>query len=393
MEIESSLSITFYSISMKRITESSDVTTMNVTDDVIVPKTKPIQFIVPLTIAAIIASCSLWLVVGLIFHGVKKKRFRQRHKADVNGGILYSFVVLSAVMLFGRCCCSILTISLPSYKPGYDVQCDRLIRSDYVFQVATMCSVFTSLWLRQRALYANPLLEKSQSKLVRALSRFSVLLIPVGGFAHTIYAMVVGHNAFRSSYSGCIYVGSLNLLLPASNVINLSIQLTLLVLFIIPLRRHWKICGNFSLFRKAIIRCMNKQESDTSSASSSSQAGHVTDTPKETNLPEATVQIETNPSINFPTNLKVIRLLKWLTIVTAVCVATDVLAMTVTGIIIKNYGRFLNFAVIIYDVNLLINVSSVIVSFNDCGEILFPCARTKCIERTHPGTVDIATTL
>ncbi|XP_078488798.1 uncharacterized protein LOC144746091 [Ciona intestinalis] len=367
---------------MKGFTESYDVTTMNASDDVIVPKTRQIRFIIPLTIEAVIASCSLWLVVRLIFHGVRMNRFRQRHKADVNGGLLYSFVLISAVMFFGRCCCSILIISLPPYKPLYDVQCYRLIRALYVIQVATVCSVFASLWLRQRALYANPLLAKSQSKLVAALSRFSVLLIPVGGVAFTI-DFLVGYSStdFKSSYFGCIYVGSLNTLLPASIAI-ISMQLTLLVLFIIPLRDHLKICEILSLFWKAIMRCMNKkQEYNTSSAGSSLQAGHVTDSQEETNLPEATTQIETNPSINLPKNLKILRLLKRLTKVTAVCVSTDVLAMILGTFIIEHYRSFLNFAFIISDVNLLINVISVIVSFNDYRKILCPCASNKCIER------------
>ncbi|XP_078490358.1 uncharacterized protein LOC144746845 [Ciona intestinalis] len=392
MGIESSRSLYVHSINMIGFTESYDVTTMNVTGDVtIVPKTKKIQFFVPLTIEAIIASCSLWLVVRLIFYGVKKKRFRQRHKADVNGGILYSFVVLSAVMLFGRCCSSILFLLLPSHQPGYDVQCNQLFQSGFFILTVTMCSVFASLWLRQRALYANPLLANSQSKLVTGLSRFSVLFIPFVGYFYLSYYWGDSRLSYRTAYSGCIFVGGSIVALVPTGVAIIFFQLTLLVLFIIPLRRHLKICGNFSLFRKAIIRCMNKQESDTSSAGNSSQAGHVTDTPKETKLPEARIQIETNPSINFPTNLKVIRLLKRLTVVTAVCVASDVLGLILVTIIIQNYQTFFNFAVIIYDVNLLINVSSVIVSFNDYRKILFPCASTKCIERIHPRTVDIAT--
>ncbi|XP_078483414.1 uncharacterized protein LOC144743464 [Ciona intestinalis] len=374
---------------MKGFTEGYDVTTMNVSDDVIVPKTEQIQFIVPLTIDAIIVSCTLWLVVRLIYHGVRTNRFRQRHQADVNGGILYSFVLLSAVMLLGRCCCSILGISLPPYKPVYDMQCDRLFRSDNAIQVATFGSIFSSLWLRQRALYANPLMEQSQSKLVLTLSRFSVLLIPVAAVSFTIYFLVSDSTGFRSSYSGCIYVGSSDAVVAASIVI-ISLQLALLVLFIIPLRRHLNICGKFSSFRKVIMPCVNKQESDTSS---SSQAGHVTDSSGEIVPPEATIQIETNPSKNLPTNFKIIRMLKRLTIVTAVCVATDVLATILVAIIIGNHESFLNFGFVIYDLSLLINVISVIVSFNDYKTILFPCASTKCSESLHLKSVGIATTL
>ncbi|XP_078482538.1 uncharacterized protein LOC144743199 [Ciona intestinalis] len=374
---------------MKGFTEGYDVTTMNVSDDVIVPKMKQIQFIVPLTIEAIIASCTLWLVVRLIYHGVRTNRFRQRHQADVNGGILYSFVLLSAVMLLGRCCCSILGILLPPYKPVYDVQCDRLFRSDNAIQVATVGSVFSSLWLRQRALYANPLMEKSQSKLVLAFSRFIVLPIPVGGISFTILFLVSDSTGFRSSYSGCIYVGS-NAPVVLASIVIISLQLALLVLFIIPLRRHWKVCEYFFSFRKVIMPCVNKQESDTSS---SSQAGHVTDSSGEIVLPEATIPNKAKPAINLPINLKVLRLLKRLTIVTAVCVATDVLATILVALIIGNHESFLNFGLVIYDVNLLINVISVIVSFNDYRKILFPRASTKRVKRIHPKSVCSSTTL
>nr|BBI15877.1 Ci-YFV-3 receptor [Ciona intestinalis] len=358
---------------MDGFTKGYDVTTMNASaDDIIEPKPRQIQFIASLTLEAIIATCSVWFIVKLIVHGVSTKRFRRRNKADTNGGVLYSLVVLAAVMSFARSSSSLLIIALSPQKPGYDVQCDRLMGSSFVIYMAALVSVYFSLWYRQRALYANRLLAQSHNKFVLAWSIFSGFLITVGSVSYTIYAVVTGVDGYESSYSGCIYTGRIARYLIGS-ILNTIMQFSLLVLFIIPLRRNWKGCANFLSFRKSMMQCINKQEPDTSGSGSSSQT--CTDVVEETNLPEATEQIETKSLIN----KKILRLLKRLTFVTVVCIITDFLATVLAIVIIQNNGSFHNLTKVVYDVNLLFNVISVILSFDDYGKILCPCGNIKCV--------------
>ncbi|XP_078492196.1 uncharacterized protein LOC144747775 [Ciona intestinalis] len=350
-------------------TQAYDITITSAVDDVIIPKTRQVSFIIPLTIECIIVLCCSWLAVTLIIHGVRTNRFKRQNGNDLNGGIVYSLAIVSTLTLLGRCCCSIIAISLPPYKPGFDDECERASDTVVVFYLIALVPVYLLLWFRQRAIYAHPLMSSSHNKFIILLSWSSIVFLLGAGTAVVIVFTIPKNR--KSNYFGCEPKTTSDGTNTAGAILTTVGQLMLLVLFIIPLRRNLQSCGSFSAMRKAFW-----PKSDSRTVSSLQV---VKSTPT-----------EASSSTNVPINKKILRIIKRSIVLATICILTDVTAMVLTTYALPQDGTP-NFGYNIYDVSLLSNVICIILSFENYKTMIFPCAIGHAISKA-PVSSNVNTT-
>ncbi|XP_026694484.2 uncharacterized protein LOC113475101 [Ciona intestinalis] len=357
----------------------SDVITRNITssDVIIVPKTSQVQFIVALIVEAIIASCTIWLGASLIHYGIRTNRFKRRSGTDFNGGIVYIFAVLSTVTLLARICSSIVFISLPTYLPGFDAECERVSDATVALYLFALLPVYFLLWMRQRALYSHPTMAKSYNNFIIFLSWFSIVFLLAASVA-TLFIFVVPVTS-KSGYSGCEHRDtSTNILNLVATAITVTAQILLLVLFIIPLRRHLvtpkTTCSGRESFRKKTSRPKTATERVDSKMSK---------LPASRPRMGSAVSTRSRPGSKHksrPSN-RVVRILKRSIIFASICLLTDLTAMLITTQALPKEGSR-NFGYVAYDVSLLANLICIILSFENYVSMMFSCCTRKVTSPT-----------
>nr|XP_004226653.2 uncharacterized protein LOC101242709 [Ciona intestinalis]BBC53707.1 Ci-YFV-3 receptor [Ciona intestinalis] len=354
---------------MDRFTTTYDVTMTSAVDDVIIPKTRQVSFIIPLTIECIIVACCIWLAVTLVIHGVRTNRFRRQSGNDLNGGIVYSLAVVSTLTVAVRCCCSIIAITLPPYKPGFDDECERTSDAVISLYLTALVPVYLLLWFRQRAIYAHPLMSSSHSKFIILLSWSSILFLLCAGTA-VVLVFTIPKNR-KSNYSGC-ELKTRESVNTAGSILTIIGQLMLLVLFIIPLRRNLQGWGSFSVMRKAFWR-----KSDSTTVSSP-QVVNVNDDNSigkpgliGTNCTNVSTHTEASSSTNVPINKKILRIIQRSIVLATICILTDVTAMVISTYAMPKDGTRNN-VYVLYDTSLLSNVICIILSFENYKTMIFP---------------------
>nr|XP_026690330.1 uncharacterized protein LOC113474232 [Ciona intestinalis] len=363
---------------MKESTEAYDVTMTSAVDDVILPKTRQVSFIIPLTIECIIVTCCSWLAVALIIHGVKTNRFKRQSGNDLNGGIVYNLTVVSALTLLGRCCCSIIAITLPPYRPGFDEECERAVDAVVVFYLIALVPVYLLLWFRQRSIYAHPLMSSSRNKFIILLSWSSIVFL-LGAGLSTVLASTIPKFQ-KSNYFGCENI-SRDWTNTAGAVIATFGQLMLLFLFIIPLRRNLQNCWSFFF-------CYKAQINSESRTGSSLQVVKVNDNNSihgfigTSSCTIVSTHVEIKSSTNVPINKKILRIIQRSTVLATICILTDITAMVLTTYALPNDSTR-NYAYSIYDVALFSNVICIILSFENYNTMIFPCAIEDATSKEH----------
>lgn len=213
------------------------------------------------------------------------------------------------------------------YESNFECEFSRLFK--VIFYSISLTTVYAALWLKQRIFYQDPRLKPLSSKFIQILSWATILLIVSSGFSVSLL-FVIGVR-FKSSPIGCLY----------ENVISFAKQRWILLILLTLL---YQICLLTLLLYPIVKQYQSMRRNST----------------------------EVNPLM--------IRLLKKATATTLACMVSDTTCAIVAMII--HHNQVDNF---LYDLNITINVISLILSFPDWKMRLMPWRMIKeaDVERQH----------
>ena len=162
-----------------------------------------IDWILPVTFNILLMVATFWLLVSLIYYGIKTKKWnRKRSRMDtLNSGLVYSSVVACAFTCMLR-----FLISLASMNVGFsaagDELCDALADAAFCSYAFVLCCVALFLWCRQRSFYANRLLNVNYNNVIKFFSFSSIAFII--GYGIFVIVLNTSPNRYLSSLRGCV---------------------------------------------------------------------------------------------------------------------------------------------------------------------------------------------
>ena len=164
-----------------------------------------VDWIIPTIINILLIFAILWILISLIYYGVKTKKWARskRTKTDqMNVGIIYSAVVVCAAasLLYTA---TNLVYSNVGFQDQLSDLCDSVVDIAAVLYGFVLFSVGAFLWFRQQVFYNNFLLNANYNKIIRVFSSSSIIFIFGGG----IGALVVNTlpDDHIGSADGCLY--------------------------------------------------------------------------------------------------------------------------------------------------------------------------------------------
>ena len=199
-----------------------------------------VDWIIPTIIHILLIFAILWILICLIFYGVKTKKWvrSKRNKTDqMNVGIIYSAVVACAMasLLYTA---TNLVYSNIGFQDQLSDLCDSMADIVVVLYGFVLFSVGAFLWFRQRVFYNNFLLKADYNKIIRVFSSSSIIFIFGGGIGALVVNTLPDNHI--GSADGCLYRpdDSLRVVYWISIIAALVFgQATLLGLFIYALKQ------------------------------------------------------------------------------------------------------------------------------------------------------------
>ena len=163
------------------------------------------DWILPVTANIILICLTLWILLSLVYYGVKSRKWGRKHSSNadkLNVGFIYTSVVLCACF-----CLMHLTINLAYMFIGFNLStndlCDSVGDAAVSFYALTVFSVSIFYWLRQRTFFQNEMLRVSYHKFVKIMSSASIFVIFVGGFTVLVFNCLPDNRS--ASLDGCIF--------------------------------------------------------------------------------------------------------------------------------------------------------------------------------------------
>ena len=201
-----------------------------------------LDWIIPEAVSVFLILMTVWIFISLIFFGLKTKKWKkamQNNFEKLSGGSVLSAAVVCAIVTLMR-----LIASQFIYNVGFSVSnnevCEAVIDTGIVMYCTTVFSVYVFLWLRQSIFYTHSMLNTEYSKLLRFFSGLSIVFIFVGGLA-ALLINVIPIN-YPASAEGCSYQAVDStfdaILVAVCGLVLLTGQITLVALFIYPLRKR-----------------------------------------------------------------------------------------------------------------------------------------------------------
>ena len=200
---------------------------------------KQFDWIFPISCIVLLLASGIWILASLVHYGIKTEQWKpgvwRRDTDKLNAGKIYSSVIVCAVL-----CDIYLGLNLFYTNVGFELnqnkQCEYLGDTSGAFYALCLLSVQTFLWLRQRALYTNRMLNVNYSKPVKVVSFLSIVVTFVCGFAAAV--MYIYPVNYKSSLNGCTYVSDLTVENTLTIIIVIVIcQNSLLGLFVYALQQ------------------------------------------------------------------------------------------------------------------------------------------------------------
>jgi len=192
-------SVSFTYSVLENLTRTSAITTSTKNDF-----TQELDWILPVVITILLLIVTFYIFLSLIHYGIKTKKWSKNLSSEtdvLNAGLIYSSVIACAVFCIIRFCISLAFISI-GFSDNSNNLCDKTgdaLNTMYSFVIG---SVALFLWFRQRAFYANRLLNVNYSRIMNFFSYFSIILIFVPGLCLTVFNSLP--ISYASSIVGCV---------------------------------------------------------------------------------------------------------------------------------------------------------------------------------------------
>jgi len=166
------------------------------------------DWIFPMLVNISLTIVTLWLMISLIHFGIKTKKWSPAHvKTDgtgvnaLNSGLVYSCVVACAIACIIRYFVTLALINI-GFHENEDYICESLSDVQYATYAFFLFSVYFFLWARQRAFYANRLINVNYDKKIQIFSYSLIIIIACCIIIIVSYGSVP--KLYISSKKGCI---------------------------------------------------------------------------------------------------------------------------------------------------------------------------------------------
>lgn len=329
-----------------------------------------LDWMIPVGINIFLTVVTMWMLISLIHYGVKMEKWKKssgRHSDKLNAGVVYSFVIVCAIMCLLRYIASLLFMNI-GFEEGKDLFCDIVADIAYASYALVLSSVVFFLWFRQRNFYANKMFGIVYSFWIRILSFGSIFVIACLGI------FVVVYNVFplnyKSSKHGCVYQPNSSLQPSywiSAVVIITTNHITMLGLFAYALIHLKRLESNeLEGPRTSCDRRTERTNSDMEKKSLKNAKRSV----------EKSVYGSRISSTAIPGSSKKIQVILKKTLFFAILsIASDILAQVVAQYIVDPEGhRRISF--VIFDINAFLNLLCLMMSFVTFKDMLVsPCMK------------------
>ena len=276
------------------------------------------RFIVLQSTVTLFTIISAYVTIALLFFECKKlgSKFRsqgQRLRMEKNGRYAVAMryeSIIAAVFLLGRLLCEQYELLAQYLGVTYDY-CDVIVKVKVALSSIAVSGVYMFLWTRQRFCYSEPAMQHLSSRLIKAMSWISLLLLALVQIVGTILFLVT--RFYEMTCLGCVnHMTTIPNEIPwiFIGAVTVCFQSLLFFLFVFPLVKHKTAIGS-------------------------------------------------EPRTGFR---KFLPLIKRTAVMTSVCIATDLISSLLILLARDNNEIIPTLA---YDVSLLTNVICVVASFSD----------------------------
>ena len=150
--------------------------------------TTQLDWILPIIINVMLIFVTFWLLISLIHYGVKTKKWRhaQGHADVLSSGLVYSSMIACAVSCMLRYLVSLAFINV-KFIAMKDELCEALIDAMSVTYAFVLSFVGLFMWSRQRAFFANRVLNVNYHKIIKFFSVISIACI----FGYALFAVIL----------------------------------------------------------------------------------------------------------------------------------------------------------------------------------------------------------
>ena len=170
--------------------------------------TSQVDWIIPVVLNFTLITLSTWVLVSLIFYGIKTKKWTRKKTSSadmLNVGPIYTTVVFCAAFCFLHQIINLvyLNVGFGKSSPSHDELCDMLADTAVSLYFLIILCVNLFYWFRQRIFFENEMLKVSYSKSVKVLSFLSIFVLVAGGLAVLVINNVPNNRA--ASFNGCTF--------------------------------------------------------------------------------------------------------------------------------------------------------------------------------------------
>ena len=197
-----------------------------------------------------------WMTVSFIIYGFKSGSKRLKEKTFLSGTSRWWTLILLLSVL--PCLAVTLSLAFVGYTetPESSLLCEVIIDISIAAYGLGVFPIYLNLWLRQRALYSQPLLQEMYTAVVRFLSWGLFTCLTVGDVVFII--IFVLPRAYASSRYGCINIEEACCSSPHFVAFSTQIigQLLLFALFLYPLWERNRVQKTFRAAERKHGNCV-----------------------------------------------------------------------------------------------------------------------------------------
>jgi len=400
------------------------------------PKPTNLIWIASQVLNSLLILCGLWISLSFLFHAKATGKWKRKKRKDFSGGKVLNFAVASTVLLLPRLFATQAVILVGFWhNPDSNQLCEIAMDLSIALYYVALLPVYTYLWLRQNALYAQPSITRLRTKIVCAVSWGSYIFLLLSGLG--IIVLFVLPTAYMSSQDGCVLrPDEKNNVFPFYIMLSVQMigQFTLLGLFVHPLIKHRKVQTNMLTLRgdscpsfadaskhsdlqknicnstlSQAVSETQRRESTVSATSAEEQQQRpakqqacrsksesswvkkrtlqTTQVRHSLNAAKLKLSLSANkalrdrqstssPALCMAKNRnRVLHVIRRSVLCAAMCMTSDLFSMAIVNFLLdKDTPKSMTNTV--YDIGLLVNVFSVLVSFENCVTVIVsPCKK------------------